>query len=99
MTTKNRALRGIHPRWMETPDRLLMLLTIYLIAGPMFVISIVAHIWVKLRMRPGADSDLDEYHYEFEDHHPGYARYEKWSRITFAAAVISALLLFLALVF
>ncbi len=84
---------------METPDRLLMMLTIYLIAGPMFVISIVAHIWVKLRMRPGADSDLDEYHYEFEDHHPGYARYEKWSRITFAAAVISALLLFLGLVF
>ena len=82
---------------METPDRLLMLLTIYLIAGPMFMISIVAHIWVKLRMRPGAD--LDEYHYEFEDHHPGYARHEKWSRITFAAAVISALCLFLALVF
>lgn len=76
-----------------------MLLIIYMIAGPMFVIAIVAHIQVKLRMRPGADSDLDQYHYEFEDHHPGYARYEKWSRITFAAAVISALCLFLALVF
>ncbi|RKY07102.1 MAG: hypothetical protein DRP66_07430 [Planctomycetota bacterium] len=76
-----------------------MMLIIYMIAGPMFVIAIVAHIRVKLRMRPGADSDLDEYHYEFEDHHPGYARYEKWSRITFAAAVISALCLFLALVF
>lgn len=76
-----------------------MMLIIYLIAAPMFLISIVAHIWVKLRMRPGADSDLDEYHYEFEDHHPGFARYEKWSRITFAAAVISALCLFLGLVF
>ncbi len=76
-----------------------MMLIIYLIAGPMFLISIVAHIWVKLRMRPGADSDLDEYHYEFEDHHPGFARYEKWSRITFAAAVISALCLFLGLIF
>lgn len=76
-----------------------MLLIIYLIAGPMFLISILAHIWVKLYLRPGADSDLDEYHYEFEDHHPGYARYEKWSRITFATAVISALVMFLALVF
>ncbi len=76
-----------------------MLLIIYLIAGPMFLISILAHIWVKLCLRPGADSDLDEYHYEFEDHHPGYARYEKWSRITFAAAVISALVMFLAFVF
>ena len=76
-----------------------MILIIYLIAGPMFLISIIAHIWVKLRIRPGADSDLDEYHYEFEDHHPGFARYEKWSRITFVAAVISALCLFLGLVF
>ncbi len=76
-----------------------MMLIIYLIAGPMFLVSIGAHIWVKVRMRPGADSDLDEYHYEFEDHHPGFARYEKWSRITFAAAVISALCLFLGLVF
>ena len=76
-----------------------MMLIIYLIAGPMFLVSIGAHIWIKFRMRPGADSDLDEYHYEFEDHHLGFARYEKWSRITFAAAVISALCIFLGLVF
>jgi len=73
-------------------------LVIFMTAAPMLVISILAHIWVKLRMRPGADSDLDEYHYEFEDHHPGYARYEKWSRITFASAVVSALLMFLTLI-
>jgi hypothetical protein len=72
-----------------------MLILLYLTGGLLFFVSIIAHIWVKLRMRP--DSDLDEYHYEFEDQHPGYARYEKWSRITFVGAIIGALLLLLAI--
>ncbi|MBE0536414.1 MAG: hypothetical protein IH624_12160 [Phycisphaerae bacterium] len=73
-----------------------MLLLLYLCGGLLFLASIIAHLWVKLRMRPGFE--LDEYHFEFEDHHPGYARYEKWSRITFAGAVAGALVLFLGLV-
>jgi hypothetical protein len=72
---------------------------IYIAAGPLFLISIAAHIYVKLHMRPRQDSDFDDYHYEFEDHHPDFARYTKWSQITFAAAVISALLLFLTILF
>jgi hypothetical protein len=67
-------------------------------AGPLFVISLAAHIYVKLRLRPKGDSDLDDYYYEFEDRHPGYARYLRWSRITFIAAVIAMLLLFVAAV-
>ena len=66
-----------------------------LIAGPMFLVSLAAHIYVKLKMRP--NDDIDEYHFEFEDHHPDFARYEKWSRITFASAVIAALLLFVSI--
>jgi hypothetical protein len=66
-----------------------------LIAGPMFLVSLAAHIYVKLKMRP--KDDIDEYHYEFEDHHPDFARYEKWSRITFASAVIASLLLFVSI--
>jgi hypothetical protein len=71
---------------------------LYIIAGPLFVISLAAHIYVKLRLRPKEDSDFDDYYYEFEDQHPGYARYTKWSKITFTAAVVAALLLFLAAV-
>ena len=71
---------------------------LYIIAGPLFVISLAAHIYVKLRLRPKEDSDLDDYYYEFEDQHPGYARYTKWSKITFTAVVISMLLLLIALV-
>jgi len=67
-----------------------------LIAGPLFLVSLVGHIYVKLKMRPG--DDIDEYHYEFEEHHPDFARYEKWSRITFASAVIAVLLLFVSIV-
>lgn len=69
-----------------------------MIAAPLFIISIVAHIYVKLCLRPKDDSDFDDYYHEFEDQHPDLAKYTKWSRITFTAAVISALVLFLALV-
>ena len=71
---------------------------LYILAGPLFLISIAGYIYVKLRLNPKEDSDLDDYYYEFEDQHPAFARYTKWSRITFTAAVIAALLLFLALV-
>ncbi|MCF7956805.1 MAG: hypothetical protein K9M75_13460 [Phycisphaerae bacterium] len=66
-----------------------------LIAGPLFLVSLGGHIYVKLKLRP--NDDIDEYHYEFEDHHPDFARYEKWSKITFAGAVIAALLLFVSI--
>ena len=71
---------------------------LYIIAGPLFVISFAAHIYVRLRLRPKDDSDLDDYYYEFEHRHPGFAMYTKWSRITFTAVAISALLLFIAAV-
>lgn len=70
---------------------------LYIIAGPLFLISIAAHFYVKLRLRPD-DSDLDYYYHEFEDRQPGYARYEKWSRVTLIGAAVSMLLLFVAAV-
>jgi hypothetical protein len=69
---------------------------LYIIAGPLFLISIAAHVYVKLRLRPKDDSGLDDYYHEFEDQHPDLARYAKWSRITFIAAAAGALLLFVA---
>ena len=69
---------------------------LYIIAGPLFLVSLAASIIVRIRLRPKDDSDLDEYYYEFEESHPGYARYLKWSKITFTGLVISILLLFIA---
>jgi len=71
---------------------------LYIIAGPLFLVSLAVHIYVKLRMRPGKDSGLDDYYYEFEDSHPALARYNRWSAVTFACAAAAALLLFLAAV-
>ena len=71
---------------------------LYIVAGPLFLISIAAHIYVKIRLSPKGDSSLDDYYYEFEEQHPGLARYTKWSKITLTAAVISALLIFVAAV-
>jgi hypothetical protein len=71
---------------------------IAVIAGPLFLLAISAHFYIKLAMRKQYDSDLDDYYYEVEDHHPAIAKYEKWSKITFSTAVIAALLMFLMIV-
>ena len=70
---------------------------LYIIAGPLFLISLASHIIVRICLRPKDDDDLDDYYYEFEDQHPAYAKYLKWSKITLTSAVISLLLLFIAL--
>jgi hypothetical protein len=72
---------------------------LYIIAGPLFLISIAAHFYVKLRLRPKENPDSeDDYFYEFEDQQPDVARYLKWSRLTFAVAAVGVLLLFIAAV-
>lgn len=71
---------------------------LYIIAGPLLLLSVAANVYVRIRLRPGPDSDLDDYYYEFEDTHPDYAKYTKWSKITFSAIVIAVLLLFIAAV-
>ena len=55
-------------------------------------------LYVQIRLRPSPGSDWEDYYHEFEDQHPALARYNKYSKITFAIASIAALLLFLALV-
>lgn len=78
-------------------DMAIIKLTLLLISGPVFLAAMTAHIIVKIKLKPGEDSGIDDYHFEFEDSHPGYARYSKWSKITFIAAAASALLLFAGL--
>ena len=69
---------------------------LYIIAGPLFLISIAAHLYVKLRLRPKDDPGSEDYYNEFEDEQPDVAMYLKWSRITFVGATIAVLLLFAA---
>lgn len=76
-----------------------MMIFVYLAAGLICPVSIIAHIYVKIRLRPRDGSDFDDCYHEFEDEHPDLIRYEKWSRITFVAAVASSLVLFLSVVF
>jgi len=71
---------------------------LYTVAGPLFLISVAAHFYVRLHLRPKEDPDSEDYYYEFEDLQPGVARYTRWSKITFAAAAIAVLLLFIATV-
>ena len=68
-----------------------------MIGGLLFVVSVAAHLYVRLRLRPKDDDSVDVY-YEFEEQQPDIARYEKWSRITFAAIAVGVLLLFIAVI-
>lgn len=61
--------------------------------------SLAAHVYARVRLRPSEDSDLDDYYHEFEDEHPGYARYSQWLSITMAGATLGMLLLFVGVVF
>ena len=68
-----------------------------LLGGCLFLVSGTAFLCVKIFLRLKDDGDLDDYHFEFEDHHPQLARYEHWSRMTFIGVVIGMLMLFAAL--
>ncbi|MFH1370114.1 MAG: hypothetical protein ABII09_02345 [Planctomycetota bacterium] len=71
---------------------------LYLIAGPMFIVSFGSYLYLSRKLKKEYDPDLDDYYYEVEDRHPGLMKYNKWSKITFALAALSALLLFIAAV-
>jgi hypothetical protein len=70
-----------------------------LLGGGLFLISGAGYLFVKLFLRPKENSDLDDYHFEFEDRHPQLARYDYWSRIMFVGVILGMLLLFGALAF
>ncbi len=70
---------------------------LYIAGGVLFLASLAAHVYVRVRLRP-SDSELDDYYYEFEDQHPEYARYTRWLRITIGGAALGISLLFLAFV-
>jgi hypothetical protein len=68
---------------------------LYMAGGFLFLASLAAHLYVRVRLRPRNDAELDDGYYEFEDLHPGYARYTRWLRITIGGAALGIALLFL----
>lgn len=71
----------------------------YILGGFLFLGSLAAHAYARIRLRPPDDSDLDDVYYEFEDQHPEYARYTQWLRVTTAGAALGMLLVFVAIAF
>ena len=76
-----------------------MKVMILLIGGLIFIASVAANLYVKIKLRPKQDSEVDEIYWEFEEADPLLARYNKFSQMTFAGIVIGTLILFLSLVF
>jgi hypothetical protein len=75
-----------------------LLKLLYIVGGFLFLASLAAHIYVRIRLGPGNDPELDNMYYEFEDLHLGYARYTRWLRITLGGAALGIALLFLVFV-
>jgi hypothetical protein len=69
---------------------------IYIVAGPLFFVSFAGYLYANWKLRKETRADLDDYYWEVEDRHPALAKYGKWSRITFVAAAVSALAIFIA---
>jgi hypothetical protein len=61
----------------------------------LFIGGSAACLIVRVRFKP-KDDELDGYHWEFEDRHPAYANYQRWSRLTFGAAALGLLMMFAA---
>ena len=76
-----------------------MTIFISIAAFLLLIISAVANVLVRITLKPKQDDDLDDYYCEFEDQHPRYRKYLKWSRITYTGICAAILLLFLAMVF
>ena len=72
---------------------------LYLAGGFLFLLSSAAHLYVRVHLRPGGRSDLDDYYYEFEDRHPAYARYTRWLQLSLGGAALGVLMLFLGTIF
>lgn len=66
----------------------------YIAGGFLFTGSAALYVYTRVKLYPRHDRDLDTVYYEFEDQHPSYARYLKWSRISMAGATVGMLLLF-----
>jgi hypothetical protein len=78
---------------------MLVIRLLYITGGFLFLFSLVAHLYVRVRLRPRGRSDLDDYYYEFEDRHPQYARYTRWLQISLGGVAAGMLLLFLGVIF
>lgn len=72
-----------------------MRIWLIILGGGLVVLAGLAHLFVRIRMRP--PEDLDVYH-EFEEQDPVYARYLRWRQWTLGAACLGTMLLFLAVV-
>jgi hypothetical protein len=92
-------VRKLLPPVVQCDNIGIMKAVLLLIGSLLFIVSFAAHIYIKLKLRPKQDSDFDEMYWEFEDTHPGFARYSRFSQITFAGMVFGAFLLFLAVLF
>ena len=65
-----------------------------LLGAPLFLIAVVAHLVVRVKMK-FEPQDAEKIYWEFEEADPAYARYLKWYNWTLWMASASLLLLFI----
>ena len=65
-----------------------------LLGAPLFLGAVVAHLFIRVRMRTQT-SHLDDVYHEFEEDDPAYAGYMSWYKRTLWLASVALFLLFL----
>jgi len=71
---------------------------LYIVGGLLFLVSVAAHVYVRLCLRPRDGGELEEHFHELEDVDPAHLRYNVWLNITFGGAALGVLLVFLVFV-
>ncbi|AQT69532.1 hypothetical protein STSP2_02723 [Anaerohalosphaera lusitana] len=72
-------------------------LILILTAGPLFIIAAILHAYARIKLKPPPE-EMDAYYFEVEHMNPDLARYRKWTRSTYTAAIIAMAMLFLGLI-
>lgn len=68
------------------------------LACPMFLGSVTFYFYVKIKLKPKEDGELDDYYYEFEGQHPDLAKYYRMHSLAMTLVVVSMLMMFVAVV-
>ncbi|MFC1764208.1 hypothetical protein ACFL6U_19310 [Planctomycetota bacterium] len=70
---------------------------LYLVGGCLFAGAVIAHLYVRMRMK--SEDSTEDVYWEFEENEPNYARHTMALKTSLAVGCLGILLLFLAFAF
>lgn len=72
-----------------------MKLILGMIGTILFVVSFIAHVYVRKKFKP-EEMEFKDVYWEFEEEQPDFIKYKKYLNLTFEGMAVAALLIFIA---